>query len=132
MREEKLTFFEMITGIVIYITVLTVIGGIVPAINGSIVRGILFGGLFSILILTQLYFSLQKTLELDQNRAEKYSVRHAIIRLFLMGVALVVGILAPKIFNVLGIMLGILGLKAGAYLQPSIHKIINQKYNKGR
>lgn len=126
MAEEKLTFFEMVAGIAIYIFFVSVITGIVIT-DKSIARGVGFGGIVAVGILTQLYFSLKKALELDENHAEKYTVRHAMIRLFLMGAALFVGILLPKIFNVIGIMLGVLGLKAGAFLQPVIHKIIKQK-----
>lgn len=133
MKEEKQTLLEMICGIMISSLILGAIGAIVFRPISNFVLGVVFGTVIAVFVLVQLYHSLNKTLDMDSQSAEKIGGRHAIFRLFIMGLALVVGILLSDIFNVIGILLGIFGLKFSAYLQPAIHKIVVTKIlNKGR
>lgn len=133
MKEEKLTLIEMLLGIIISTTVLMLIGSLIVQKKAPFALGILFGGAVAVIVLIQLYYSLNKTLELDVESAKSYSVRHAILRLMIMGAALVVGIVFYHALDILGILLGLLSLKFSAFLQPVIHKLIAQKYlQKGR
>lgn len=133
MKEEKQTLLEMICGIVVSSIFFIAIGAIIFRPISNFILGVLLGTAIAILVLVQLYYSLNKTLEMDSRHAERVGGRHAILRIFIMGLALVIGILLSDIFNVIGILLGILGLKFSAYLQPAIHKIAATKIlNKGR
>lgn len=133
MKEEKLTLIEMLLGIIISTTVLMLIGSLIVQKKAPFALGILFGGAVAVIVLIQLYYSLNKTLDLDSESAKSYSVRHAILRLMIMGAALVVGIVFYHALDILGILLGLLSLKFSAFLQPVIHKLIAQKYlQKGR
>lgn len=127
MREEKQTLFEMMVGIVGSTVLFSIIGAIFAPNKATFVLGVCFGGALAVAILLQLYRSLDKTLAMDERAAEKYAVRASIFRLVIMCVALGVGILLPRVFSALGILIGLLGLKVCAYTQPIVHKIIVKK-----
>lgn len=133
MREEKQTFVEMLIGIVFSTLVISVVGAFfVPQVQ-SYVLGTLLGGSFAVVVLILLYRSVDKALALDEEQASKYTTKTAIFRLIVMCIALVVGILFPTIVNVVGVLLGLFTLKACAYLQPLVHKVMASKIiDKGR
>lgn len=127
MREEKQTFLEMLVGIVGSTLLFSIIGAIIAPNKGTFVLGTFFGGIIAIVILMQLYRSIERALAMEARAAEKYAVRAAMIRLGLMCIPLVISILMPSMFDILGVFFGLLGLKFSAYTQPVVHKVIAPK-----
>lgn len=127
MREEKQTCLEMMVGIIGSTILIAIVGAIFAPNKGTFVLGVVLGGILAIGILMQLYRSIDKSLAMDERSAEKYAVRSSMIRLLFMGIALVIGLLLPNIFNVVGILLGLLGLKICAYTQPLVHVVLAKK-----
>lgn len=127
MREEKQTFLEMLIGIIGSTLLFSIIGAVIAPNRGTFVLGTFLGGIIAIVILMQLYRSIERALVMETRAAEKYAVRAAMIRLGLMCIPLVISILLPSIFNVLGVFFGLLGLKFSAYTQPFVHKVIAPK-----
>lgn len=124
MNEEQQTYFEMMVGIAFSTVVIMLVGILIGKF--SFVLGALMGGVVAAITLWHLFRSLNKTLNLSAQEAEKYGTTSAIIRLGIMGLAIVIAIVFPKVFHVLGVALGMLTLKFSAYLQPVFHKIITK------
>lgn len=127
MKEEKQTFLEMLVGIVGNTLVIGIIGLMIAPNKSAFALGAFLGGITSVFILMLLYRSLERALSMESKEAEKYSVRAAIIRLVLMCIPLVLSILFPNMFNVLGVFFGLMGLKVSAFLQPVMHKMLAPK-----
>lgn len=127
MKEEKRTLLEMIVGIALYTVFIGLIGAMIVRPWYTFLLGTILGGIVAVLVLLQMYDSLNKALEMPEEHAIKYGGKNALLRILIMGLALVIGILLPGIFNILGILFGTLGLKLSAYLQPVIHKILASK-----
>lgn len=127
MREEKRTFVEMLIGIGFSTMVIAIVEAILVSSPGSYVLGTIIGGCFAGIILYMMYRSIEKAIAMDEEQASNYTTRGAIIRLIIMCIALMVGVLLPNIVNVVGVLLGLLSLKACAYLQPFVHKVMAKK-----
>lgn len=127
MKEEKQTFLEMLVGIVGNTLVIGIIGSMIAPNKSAFALGAFLGGVTSVFILMLLYRSLERALSMESKEAEKYAVRAAIIRLVLMCIPLVLSILFPNMFNVLGVFFGLMGLKVSAFLQPVMHKMLAPK-----
>ena len=127
MREEKQTFVEMMIGIALSSLIITVVGAIIVPNKLSFVFGTLFGGAIAVFVLFLMYRSIEKALSMDEKNAESYTTKTAIYRLAIMASALVIGILCPKLINVIGVLLGLFTLKVSAYLQPLVHKVFANK-----
>lgn len=59
--------------------------------------------------------------------AVSYTRRMALLRIGLMGIPIILALLVPAYLHVLGVFLGLLGLKAGAFLQPGILKLLQRR-----
>lgn len=133
MREEKQTFVEMLVGIVISTIVISAVGAFIAPDGQSYVLGTLLGGVFAAGVLCLMYRSIEKALALDEDSASKYTVKASMFRLVIMCFALMIGLVFPSIVNSVGIILGLLTLKACAYLQPLVHKVmVSKNIDKGR
>ena len=92
--------------------------------------GVLLGVLTACGTAVHLYASLDKSLDMPADKAGNYQRSRAMLRLLIMGLPILIACLLPNVFHVLGVLLGITGLKLGAYLQPVTLKAI--KYFKRR
>ena len=93
------------------------------------VLGVLAGAVLAILAAIHMYWSIRKNLEVNMDNASAanaYSVKSSMIR---YGVILIVFLFfcLTDIAYPLAVFLGIMGLKAGAYLQPFTHKYLFRK-----
>ncbi len=127
MKEEKKIFVEMLLGIAISSTIISVIGSIFASPWFTFTLGTLLGAAVASVALIHLYNSINRAIDMDEKSAQKKIQKTAPLRVMFMGLALVIGILLPGIFNILGILLGVMALKFAAYLQPLIHKIMASK-----
>ena len=91
--------------------------------------GVLAGAVLALLSAIHMYWSIRKNLEVNMDNASAanaYSVKNSMIR---YGVILIVFLFfcLTDIAYPLAVFLGIMGLKAGAYLQPFTHKYLFRK-----
>lgn len=73
-----------------------------------------------------MYLTIDTALDLDPESANKYMVRRTLVRKFLTVLAAAVGI-KIHMLTFSGIILGVLGIKIAAYLQPLIHRRVSEK-----
>jgi MFS family permease len=133
MKNINTTLLELIIGILISTIFTGIIGIIITNNNMSFVLGLILGAFTAILLVIHMYQSLEKSLLLDEESAQKFSKKMAVLRMVVMGLAVVVALTFPKIFNIIAVLIGIMGLKISAYLQPITNKYISTKLkNKGR
>ncbi len=87
--------------------------------------GVLMAGLYA----AHMYLSLDKALDFDEKGAQKYIMSRNILRYGF--VVIIMGILMITDFaNPLCAFLGLIGLKAAAYMQPFMHKVFDKLQKK--
>lgn len=95
------------------------------------VLGVVLGAAAAGLMLWHLYVSIDRALDMDADSATRYMKKSAVKRILIAAAAFVIGAFFPKVFQIFGVLAGVLSLKFTAYLQPLTHKAINY-LNKGR
>lgn len=91
--------------------------------------GLWLGIVAALMTILHLSFSLNKALDLGEAGAKKHMVIQNLVRYFVLIIFL--GILMITDFaNPLAAFLGLMGVKAGAYLQPLVHKVFGKINNK--
>lgn len=133
MEEAKETLRELKTGIVLF-AILAEVGGIWFMKNKPAYGlGVFFGAAVAFGLSIHMFRTLEIGLDLDEKSATSYIRRKTVLRIVIMGVAVALACLFPAFLDVIGVLLGLLGLKVSAYLQPVIHKYVVPKIiHKGR
>lgn len=129
-RETKNLILEMSVGIVIFEVVLAVaaalLGPRLGAPVSSVILGLACGLIADIAMLIHMAVITERVLDVgDVSYANKTTVIHSMIRKLAMVVLVIVIWRFPQV-NLVAFIIGALGLKAGAYLQPFIHKAFNK------
>lgn len=127
MKNMNETLRDLLIGIGISSLTIGIIGVLIANNKLSYVLGILLGTVIAIVLAFHLSATISKSLQMDEEGATKYTKKMAILRLIIMGCAVVIALTFPNIFNLIGTLLGILGLKFSAYLQPLTNKFITKK-----
>ncbi|WP_455718242.1 ATP synthase subunit I [Anaerosporobacter sp.] len=127
MKKMNETVKDLIIGIVICMVVICIIGTLVTDNKLSFILGEVLGSVIAIFLAIHLNASIGRALDMNEEGAAKYTKKMAILRLIIMGCAVVVALTFPEVFNLLGTLFGILGLKISAYLQPLTNKFITKK-----
>ncbi|MCI7794895.1 MAG: ATP synthase subunit I [Lachnospiraceae bacterium] len=124
--EIRQQVFEMSVGIVLHNLIL-LLGSLIWFRELSVLLGILIGaaGAFALL------YSMAWSTELcagsgDENYARKKMTVHAVLRGLTVFAAVIILWRFTNI-NPLAVVLGVLGLKSGAYLYPTVHRHWNHK-----
>lgn len=123
------TLKELLTGISLFEILAVLVGIWFVDSPVKYVLGVLAGAVLAILAAIHMYWSIRKNLEVNMDNASAanaYSVKSSMIR---YGVILIVFLFfcLTDIAYPLAVFLGIMGLKAGAYLQPFTHKYLFRK-----
>lgn len=122
------TLLEMILGIVLTGILLEIGGLVLVPSRGAYTLGLGIGLVMAVFFVTQMAFSIDRALDWDERGAKaELNKGHAIRYACIILVLVVVGYF--KIGNYIACFLGLFTIKAGAYLQPQIHKFINKKLN---
>lgn len=121
MEKAKNTLIRLILGIVIYAVIVGIVGVLFVDNKITFILGLAYGTMGAIAVSMHLYFSLNKSLDMDTNTAEKREKKMAVIRMIIMIAVTVIGFCFPGIFHIAGVLLGLFGLKVSAYLQPLFH-----------
>lgn len=126
-KKSKRLILEMSVGIVLYNLVLGILAWVLlpktsyPVI--PVLKGLFVGGLGAILMLVHMAVMTERVLDSqNENYANKTTVVHGIIRK-LVFVAVVLACWKWFQVDMLAAVIGAMGMKAGAYLQPLVHKI---------
>lgn len=122
MSKEKETLCMLIAGNLLYAAVVCIIGVLLVDNKGSFVLGTIWSALGACIVTIHLYCSLQKSLDMDADSAQKRERVQAIIRMIIMIVVVGSGLFLSDILHPLGVVFGAFALKVSAYLQPLIHK----------
>ena len=130
-RPTKRLILEMSVGVVLYNTVLSVLAWLfLPRYSAEVVPvvlGLCLGAVGAILMLVHMAVMTERVLESrNEAYANKTTVMHSMIRKLVFVAALIFFWNWFRI-NLLAMVIGAMGMKAGAYLQPLIHKMSGQK-----
>ena len=127
-RSTKRLLVEMSIGIILYNLLLGVLAWVILSGTSyqvsSVLWGLSAGAVGAILMLIHMAVIMERALD-SQN--ESYANKTTIVQGMIRKVVLVaVLLLCWRVFRVdlLAMVIGAMGMKAGAYLQPLIHKII--------
>ena len=126
MNSWKRTLLELLTGIVLSGILFELIGLIFVKDKISHSLGMLIGILIALGMATHMAYSLNNALDWDEEHAKRaiwksYMLRYA-------SVAICMGLVAYfRIGDIISCFIGIMSLKAAAYLQPHLHRF-NNKY----
>ena len=122
MDQERQTLCKLLVGNVLYTALICIIGVFLADNKVSFILGTLWSAIGACLVTMHMYFSLQKSLDMDSDSAEKRENKQAIIRMIIMIVVVTSGLILSDYFHPLGIVFGAFALKASVYLQPLFHK----------
>lgn len=124
--ETKRQVLEMCAGIAIHNLILAA-GSLIWFRKASVFWGIFAGALAAVAMLVSMARSVELCLDLgDPDAAKKKMTVHSLLRsVAVMAAAAVLWKFTD--FNILAFILGILGLKTGAYLYPVIHKFFKER-----
>ena len=130
-RAEKVdeTLKELLVGISLFEILAVLIGVWFVDSPVKYILAVLSGAVLAIFGAIHMYWSIRKNLEINMDQesaANAYSVKSSMIR---YGVILIVFLFfcLTDIAYPLAVFLGIMGLKAGAYLQPITHRYLFRK-----
>lgn len=127
-RSTKKLLLEMSVGIVLYNLLLGVLawmflpGASYPVL--PVLGGLLAGAVGAVLMLIHMAVTTERALE---SRNESYASKTTIVQSMIRKVVLVAALFfCWRVFRVdlLAMVVGAMGMKAGAYLQPLIHRIL--------
>lgn len=88
--------------------------------------GLWLGVLTAWICAVHMYRSLDRALDLSEKDAQKYMMSRSMMRYGLIIVVLLV-LMITEAGNPLCCFLGVMGLKAAAYLQPLLHKFMERR-----
>ena len=91
--------------------------------------GLWLGIIASVLTLLHLSVSLNKALDLGEGGAKKHMVTQNLVRYFVL-IVFLGSLMITDFANPLAAFLGLMGVKASAYLHPFMHKLFGKIRNK--
>lgn len=127
--QNNVTLFEMWAGTVLFgvLCQISVVWFLKDKSGYSI--GLWLGIIMALLTILHLSISLNKALDLGEGGAKKHMVIQNLVRYFVLIIFLVL-LMITDFANPLAAFLGLMGVKAGAYLQPLLHRVIGRIRNK--
>lgn len=106
----------MVVYMILFSLIMEIVGILIVNDKKAFTMGIAFGLIFSILKLMLMQNSIKKSVLMPEAKAQRYANVQYMIRYVLTGVVLLVAALEPTI-DILGVFLGLLSMKVGAYIQ---------------
>lgn len=95
-------------------------------VDSKVMLGFLLGSIMAVILFIHMGVSLENTLDMpDEESAKKNNTKAYATRVGIIALVLIAASISGY-FNVLFIVFGMLGLKAGAYLQPLVDKIFTR------
>lgn len=127
-KEMQNTCKSLLIGIVFFSVVFLLIGNLLTKGSASFTAGLLLGTFVAGVMVYHMQYTIRRAVEMDGDSASGYIKKVSILRMILIILALLFAVLLPKVFHLIGVMLGVLTLKGAALLYPVTNKIL---FNKG-
>ena len=127
-KEMQNTGKALCIGIVFFNFIFLFIGNLLTKGSASFTIGLLLGTLVAYLMACHMQYTIRRAVEMDSDSASGYMKKEAVLRMLLIVIALLFAVFLPKVFHLIGVMLGVLTLKGAALLYPVTNKIL---FNKG-
>ena len=121
MNSEKSIIIPVTIKIIVIIVLSFIIGLFFVDNIMAYGKGLLLGGIFSILKLKLMEVTFKKALNKPPRAAQRYANLHYFLRYLLTMLVLVVGALEPTI-NLVGVIISLVSVKLAAYWQGYIEK----------
>ena len=127
-KATKNLIVEVSAGIVIF-TAVILLGSFFVYPRTSVYTGLLLGMVLALAMFFSMALVLDRSMKSqDPGIVQKRGIISAAIRYLLLVAILVIVInWFSDWFNPVAVVIGVLGLKAGAFLQPAIHRIASRK-----
>lgn len=130
-KSTKRLLAEVSVGVVFYNLILVILACVLlPKVSYpviSVVLGLVAGAIGAICMLIHIAVMTERVLESgNESYANKFTVAQSILRKLTFVAALLICWRILKI-NLLAAVIGAMGMKAGAYLQPLVHRISGGK-----
>ncbi len=93
--------------------------------------GLIVGSITTVYLVYHMYESIDAGLSMDAEAAAGYMRNRSIVRWLIRVAVAVASVYIPHV-SVVGVMLGMIGLKFSAYLQPVIHRLTMRSENRGQ
>lgn len=119
---------ELITGILVFSVLCQLAGLLLPFDKSRFALGLWSGGLMACILAVHMWKSLNKAFLCDEKTAARIMSGGYLVR-YLLTAAYLVFLFYTGVGYVLAGFLGVMSLKAGAYLQPLIHKYYNRLFH---
>ena len=119
------TLKEMLCGMLLY----GVVGQLVILLfirGAGVSLGWWIGVLTAIGCGCQMWWGLDRALDLSESEASKKMMAYSMFR-YMAVVVIMAVVMVTEIANPLAAVFGVFALKAGAYLQPLVHKLFSKK-----
>lgn len=123
-KETKNLILEVSGGIVLF-TAVAMLAAFFAFPGRSVFAGLLLGMVLAMVMFLSMALVLEKSIKTEDPKiVQKRSVISAVVRYVLL-IAILVTVIDrfSDWFNPVAVVIGVLGLKAGALLQPAIHRI---------
>ena len=139
--EAKLVLKELVAGILFYEALAAIFGSVLSGLLTedmpvlAVLRflfGVILGTGMAVFLITNIYRTLERSLDMDKKHAESYTRKMFLLRMLVMAGLVFITALFDRFCNVWGIMIGIFCLKFSALSQPLTHKVLIKIQNKGR
>lgn len=127
-KETRNLVLEVSSGIVIF-TAAAMLAALIVYPKPSVFTGLLLGMVLALAMFFSMAEVLDRSMKTEDSKiVQKRTVISSIIRyVVLFAVLVIVVVWFPDQVNAVALVIGVLGLKAGAYLQPVIHRIVSRR-----
>ena len=124
LKKADRALLELVTGILVFALIAQLTGLLFPINKMMYSAGLWMGIAVALFSAIHMWHSLQKAFSLDEKGAAGVMAWGYVLRYLITGAMLILLFYTGIGYPLAG-FLGILGLKAGAYLQPLTHKFYN-------
>ncbi len=90
------------------------------------ILGVLLGGVYSIINFKIIQFTLEKAMKMPPSKSQKYVQTRYFLRYLFTGVVIYLAIIIP-IFNIIGVILGLVAIKFSVLLLKAFKKVSVKK-----
>lgn len=126
-KKKDNTALELVLGIIVYSVIIQVICFLFFEDLFYISKGIWIGAAVGIGMMLHMKRSIEDAVSLGEGGAEKYMTKMFGVRYALVAVALGLT-LYFDLGHPLALLVGVMGLKVSAYMQPYIHKLLKKRH----
>ncbi len=123
MNEAKITLYKVVAGILVAAVLECIIGGILADNTVKFILGEFLGTVGAVIFMVNLYYSLDKALDMNEENAVKYTKKKAAFRMLLLAVVIIIAYTLWEYVSVLGTFLGLINIKIGVFMLPLLDRI---------